>query len=116
MIPACKLVEDMICYEHESTIKYKMIGVPSKQMKQRALGIIKDKLIIRISGNLFNYTRQNGKVELIKTKENPSCSCVLYFDKAICHHFIAACILDDVKIPGCKKVGYYFFNLRLLMY
>ena len=96
MIPACEVVEDMICYEQQRTIEYKNFGVPTKRMKDRAHGLLKSDKIQSISGCRFEYNRENGISEVISTRHNLSCSCLLFFDKAICHHFIAACVLDGV--------------------
>ena len=103
MIPACQIMQDIIIYESEKNFDYKTFGVSTKLMRDKAYKLISNKKLKRSSGGRFEYVRDDSTFELISTSGNICCSCVKYFDKAICHHLIAACEIDEVYLPGVLK-------------
>ena len=97
-----KVFQDLIRHESLNLTDYKFFGKPTKLSTDRAYRHIKDNLVVR-NGSQFIYNRPNGSSETISTKEPKTCTCDLYFDKAMCSHLIAACIIDKVNIIGLKK-------------
>ena len=70
-------------------------------MTSKAYGLIEKNLLERVGHN-YEYKRSNGAIEIIVTKGSLTCSCLYFFDKAMCKHLIAACIIDGIKLPGLK--------------
>ena len=117
MIPATEIIISLIVYESSKLIDFKMFGSVSKSMLNRAYRLIQKRLINRLAGR-FEYIRHDGSSEVIITRpsqESPmSCSCVVFLDKAMCHHLVAATVIDKVSLPGVKtKVS---FSLSICLF
>ena len=106
LIPAIKILEVLISYESNKMIKFKTFGTVNKSMMNRAYRLINRKSIIRLTDS-FKYTRNDNSFETIITRplddKLMSCTCSFYLDKAVCHHLLAATVIDNVSFPGVKK-------------
>ena len=103
MIPAMQIFMDVIRYESNKICEYKLIGKANNSMTIKAYKHIEEKSIVRYR-NQFIYTRLDGKNEtIVATKTIKTCTCTLYFDKAMCTHLIAGCIMNEICIEGLRK-------------
>jgi len=73
-------------------------------MTKLANGYIKDKKLIEIDIETFEYShRDNTTSRVIVSKR--TCTCSKYNDRAICAHLVAACIISNTKVVGIKPKG-----------
>lgn len=116
LIPAIQILILVVSYESNKIIDFKTFGCVNKSMMNRAYRLIRNKLLIHKAGR-FEYTRDYGSSEIIKTRPlqeiRMSCTCSAFLDKAMCHHMIAASVIDNVRLPGIKKVSTFIYPLNI---
>ena len=94
---------DVVRYESDKLCQYKLFGKTNNSMTIRAFRHIEEKSIVRYR-NHFVYTRSDGTDETIIAKKTvKSCTCIIFFDKSICAHLVAGCIMNDIYIEGLRK-------------
>ena len=92
MIPALEKFE--IAIEFESADKREFITdiskvKPNAKVKQEANKLLKDKTLIEIDENIFDYNHHDGSTSRINVSKG-TCDCSEYYDKVICKHLVAA--------------------------
>ena len=84
-------------------------------MTKLANGYIKDKKLIEIDIETFEYShRDNTTSRVIVSKR--TCTCSKYNDRAICAHLVAACIISNTKVVGIKPKGVTLRTRRRKLY
>ena len=105
MIPALEKFE--IAIEFESADKREFITdiskvKPSAKVKQEANKLLKDKTLIEIDENIFDYNHHDGSTSRINVSKG-TCDCSEYYDKVICKHLVAARTQTNIKIKATKS-------------
>ena len=84
-------------------------------MTKLANGYIKDKKLIEIDIETFEYShRDNTTSRVIVSKR--TCTCSKYNDRAICANLVAACIISNTNVVGIKPKGVTLRTRRRKLY
>jgi len=85
-----------------------------KYMRVQAKTIIRKKQLIPTeSENEYLYKHYNPKLGYARINiVSKSCTCHKYFDKGVCKHLIAACILPQSNLPSLVQLPKQFQIIR----
>ena len=108
-----EVFKDLIVYYSEIDVptQLKSDGVITKKMRDLAIEIIRKKTLVPISQNRFAYINSKNKQNIIDTL-NLKCDCVWYLDKKACCHLTAACLQDNIVLPGLKSLARSLRTMR----
>ena len=108
------MFQDVISYESRNGKEFKSEIRVQKYMRDLAKTIVLRKQIISTnidSEYLYKHFNPNQGFARIN-KLSKTCTCHKYFDKGVCKHLIAACMLNNISLPGMAELPKKFLVLR----
>jgi hypothetical protein len=111
---AVEVFQDVISYESRNGKEFKSEIRIRKYMRDLAKTIVLRKQIISTSiDSEYLYKHFNPNLGLARINIlSKTCTCHKYFDKGVCKHLIAACMLNNISLPGMAELPKKFLVLR----
>ncbi len=111
---ALEVFQDVVTYESNKSKEFRSEVRVRKYMRDLAKTIIlRKQLIATANDSEFLYRHFNKKLGLARINTtSKTCSCHKYFDKGICKHLIAACIQNNISLPGLLQMPKRFQIIR----
>jgi hypothetical protein len=111
---AVEVFQDVISYESRNGKEFKSEIRVRKYMRDFAKTIVLRKQLISTSiDSEYLYKHFNSKLGFARINIlSKTCTCHKYFDKGVCKHLIAACMLNNISLPGMTELPKQFLVLR----
>jgi hypothetical protein len=109
-----EVFSEVVSYESLNGKEFKTEAHVKRYMRVQARSILtNNKLIPTSSGNefLYKHFKTNLGYARINT-ETKTCTCSKYFDKGVCKHLVAACLKQQVHLPGLVQLPKKFKIIR----
>jgi hypothetical protein len=103
---AVEVFQDVISYESRNGKEFKSEIRIRKYMRNFAKTIVIRKQLISTSKDSeYLYKHFNPKLGFARINIlSKTCTCHKYFDKRVCKHLIAACMLNNISLPGMTEM------------
>ena len=117
---AVEVFQDNISYESRNGKEFKSEIRIRKYMRDLAKTIVLRKQIISTSiDSEYLYKHFNPNLGFARINIlSKTCTCHKYFDKGICKHLIAACMLNNISLPGMTEMPnkfWFYGDARMLV-
>jgi hypothetical protein len=111
---AVEVFQDVISYESRNGKEFKSEIRIRKYMRDLAKTIVLRKQIISTSiDSEYLYKHFNPNLGFARINIlSKTCTCHKYFDKGVCKHLIAACMLNNISLPGMAELPKKILVLR----
>ena len=120
MKTAVEVFQCVISYESRNGKEFKSEIRIRKYMRDLAKTIVLRKQIISTSiDSEYLYKHFNPNLGFARINIlSKTCTCHKYFDKGICKHLIAACMLNNISLPGMTELPkkfWFYGDARMLV-
>ena len=117
---AVEVFQDNISYESRNGKEFKSEIRVRKYMRDFAKTIVlRNQLISTSIDSEYLYKHFNPKLGFARINIlSKTCTCHKYFDKGICKHLIAACMLNNISLPGMTELPkkfWFYGDARMLV-
>ena len=111
---AIEVFKDAISYESRNGKDFKVEIRVRKYMRDQAKTIIvRKQLIATNSESEYLYKHFDSRLGFARINiDVKSCTCFKYFDKGVCKHLVAACMQNNIGLPGMVQLPKRFLVVR----